>query len=221
MKFRFSSKGSGIQTFENTTADFGTVDGSYTTTRAISEKELEVTIPFKIPPTVKQFDSAAAIDTTNDVINITNHFYSTGTRVIYNNAGNSDIGGIVHNTDYYAVLVDNNHFKLAPTLQDALDGTNLLTFSSTSSGLHEFISGNLSGEVTGTGTIEVNLVLEGLLVQTQRSRDSLRSVISSRLLIQLLVVQVFLRKDELLLLLTTIYYSLIRHSVSHNLVQTI
>ena len=154
-EIQFSSQGSGVQTFENTTADFGTVDGSYTTTRAISEKELEVTIPFKIPPTVKQFDSAAAIDTTNDVVNITNHFYSTGTRIIYNNAGNSDIGGIVHNTDYYAVLVDNNHFKLAPSLQDALDGTNLLTFSSTSSGLHEFISGNLSGEVTGTGSIEV------------------------------------------------------------------
>jgi len=154
-EIQFSSKGSGIQTFENTTADFGTVDGSYTTTRAISETELEVTIPFKIPPTVKQFDSAAAIDTTNHVVNITNHFYSTGTRIIYNNAGNSDIGGISHNTDYYAVLVDNNHFKLAPTLADALAGTNLLTFSSTSSGIHEFISGNLSGEVTGTGSIEV------------------------------------------------------------------
>ena len=154
-EIQISSKGSGIQTFENTTADFGTVDGSYTTTRAISETELEVTIPFKIPPTVKQFDSSTAIDTTLNVVNITNHFYSTGTRVIYNNAGNSDIGGISHNTDYYAVLIDNNHFKLAPTLADALASTNLLTFSSTSSGLHEFISGNLSGEVTGTGSIEV------------------------------------------------------------------
>jgi hypothetical protein len=62
-EIQISSKGSGIQTFENTTADFGTVDGSYTTTRAISETELEVTIPFKIPPTVKQFDSAAASNT--------------------------------------------------------------------------------------------------------------------------------------------------------------
>ena len=69
--------------------------------------------------------------------------------------------------------------------------------------------------------LKLLMVLEGLLVQTQRSRDSLRSVILSRLLIQLLVVQVFLRKEELLLLLTTIYYSLIMHSVSHNLVQTI
>ena len=155
-EIQISSQGSGVQSFENTTADFGTVDGSYTTTRAISEKELEVTIPFKIPPTVKQFDSSAAnVDLTNNVININNHFYSTGTRIIYNNAGGTDIGGLTHNTDYFAVLVDNNNFRLAPTLADALAGTNIITISGVSSGIQEFISANLSGEVTGTGTIEV------------------------------------------------------------------
>ena len=154
-EIQISSQGSGRQTFENTTADFGTVDGSYTTTRAISEKELEVTIPFKIPPTVKQFDASSNVDAANNVININNHFYSTGTRVIYNSAGGSNIGGLTHNTDYFVVMIDNNNFKLAPTLQDALDGTNLVTGLSTQSGLQEFISANLSGEVTGTGTIEV------------------------------------------------------------------
>ena len=154
-EIQISSQGSGRQTFENTTADFGTVDGSYTTTRAISEKELEVTIPFKIPPTVKQFDATSNVDTANDVININNHFYSTGTRVIYNNAGGSNIGGLTHNTDYFVVMIDNNNFKLAPTLADALAGSNLVTGLSTQSGLQEFISANLSGEVTGTGTIEV------------------------------------------------------------------
>ena len=152
---QISSQGSGRQTFENTTADFGTVDGSYTTTRAISEKELEVTIPFKIPPTIKQFDSDANVNTSDDVININNHFYSTGTRVIYNANGNTDIGGLTDNTDYYIVMIDNNNFKLAPTLQDALDSTNLITGLTKQSGLQEFISANLSGEVTGTGTIEV------------------------------------------------------------------
>ena len=154
-EIQISSQGSGRQTFENTTADFGTVDGSYTTTRAISEKELEVTIPFKIPPTIKQFDATSNVDAANNVININNHFYSTGTRVIYNSAGGSNIGGLTHNTDYFVVMIDNNNFKLAPTLQDALDGTNLVTGLSTQSGLQEFISANLSGEVTGTGTIEV------------------------------------------------------------------
>ena len=151
-----TNQGSGIQSFENTTADFGTVDGSYTTTRAISEKELEVTIPFKIAPTVKQFDANSNIDTSNNCININNHFYSTGTRIIYNDNGGSVVGGLTHNTDYYAVLLDNNNFRLAPSLQDALDNTNIITISGTGTGIQEFISGNLSGEVTGTGTIEVS-----------------------------------------------------------------
>ena len=155
-EIQFTGQGSGVQSFENTTADFGTVDGSYTTTRAISEKELEVTIPFKIPPTVKQFDASATnVDISNNCININNHFYSTGTRIIYNNNGGSDIGGLTHNTDYYAVLLDNNNFRLAPSLADALANTNIITLSGVSSGIQEFISGNLSGEVTGTGTIEV------------------------------------------------------------------
>ena len=50
-----TTSGTGAHTFENTTADFGVVDGSYTTTKAISDNELEVTIPFKIPPTSKKF----------------------------------------------------------------------------------------------------------------------------------------------------------------------
>ena len=155
-EIQFTGQGSGVQSFENTTADFGTVDGSYTTTRAISEKELEVTIPFKIAPTVKQFDASATnVDISNNCININNHFYSTGTRIIYNNNGGSDIGGLTHNTDYYAVLLDNNNFRLAPSLADALANTNIITLSGVSSGIQEFISGNLSGEVTGTGTIEV------------------------------------------------------------------
>ena len=72
-----TDSGTGAHTFENTTADFGVVDGSYTTTKAISDTELEVTIPFKIPPTSKSFNAAADIDTANNRINIPRHFFSS------------------------------------------------------------------------------------------------------------------------------------------------
>ena len=149
-----SSRGTGIQTFENTTAEFGVVDGSYTTTKAISDTELEVTIPFKIPPSVKQFDASSTVNTTDDHININNHYYSTGTRVIYDNTGNSDVGGLTHNTDYYVIAIDNNYFKLAETQALAIAGT-AIDLTSTSSGFHQLVSANLSGEVTGTGTVDV------------------------------------------------------------------
>jgi len=151
---QLSSQGSGVQTFENTTAEFGTVDGSYTTTKAISETELEVSIPFKIPPSIKQFNTSTDINTGSDWIKINNHYYSTGTRVIYDNAGNSDVGGLTHNTDYYVIVIDNNHFKLAETQALAEAGTQI-DITGSGSGIQSFVSANLSGEVTGTGTVEV------------------------------------------------------------------
>ena len=149
-----SSQGSGLQTFENTTAEFGTVDGSYTTTKAISETELEVTIPFKIPPSIKQFNTSTDISTGNDTIKINNHYYSTGTRVIYDNAGGTDVTGLTHNTDYYIIVIDNNYFKLAETLALANAGT-AINLTGNGSGIQSFVSANLSGEVGGTGTVEV------------------------------------------------------------------
>jgi len=149
-----SSRGSGLQSFENTTADFGVVDGSYTTTRAISETELEVTVPFKIPPSTKQFDASSTVNTTDNHINIPNHYFSTGTKVIYDNAGNTSISGLNHNQDYYVISLDNNYFKVAETQALALAGT-AISLGSTPSGFHQFISANLSGEVTGTGTVDV------------------------------------------------------------------
>ena len=152
----FSTTGSGIQEFENTTADFGVVDGSYTTVKAISEKELEVSIPFKVPPSIKQFDgSGADVDTTDNWININNHYYATGTRVIYDANGNSAISGLTDNKDYYVVVIDNAHFKLCESLADALAGTNIVDITGTSSGFHQLISAALSGEVGGTGTVAV------------------------------------------------------------------
>ena len=148
-----NSQGSGVQTFENTTAEFGTVDGSYTTTKAISETELEVSIPFKIPPSIKQFNSASDVNASSETINIPNHYYSTGVRVIYDNGGGSDVGGLTHNTDYYVIVIDNNFFKLASTLADANAG-NPINITGSGSGIQSFVSANLSGEVTGTGTVE-------------------------------------------------------------------
>jgi len=148
-----SSQGSGIQTFENTTAEFGTVDGSYTTTKAISETELEVSIPFKIPPSLKQFNAASDVNTSDDWINIPNHYYSTGVRVIYDISGGSAVGGLTDNQDYYVIVIDNNYFKLASSLADANAGT-AVNITGAGSGIQTLVSANLSGEVTGTGTVE-------------------------------------------------------------------
>ena len=153
-----TSRGVGLQSFENTTADFGTTDGSYSTTKAVAEDKLSVSVPFKIPPALKGFDANTAVNTTDHYITMANHYFSTGTRVIYDNQGGTSIGGLNNGQDYYIVVVDNNIFKLADSLANATASSpTTLTFSSFpgSTETHQFISASMSGQVSGTGTVEV------------------------------------------------------------------
>ena len=151
-----TDSGTGAHTFENTTADFGVVDGSYTTTKAISDTELEVTIPFKIPPTSKSFNAAADIDTANNRINIPRHFFSSGTRVIYDISGGTTVGGLTDNVDYFIIALDHNYIQLAATEADATASTPVpIALTGAGAGTQRFVSSNLSGEVTGAGTVTV------------------------------------------------------------------
>jgi len=150
-----TTTGIGTQSFENTTASFGVVDGSYTTTVAVNEDTLEVTLPFKLSPGTKSFNATSDVTTgASGYITIANHYYSNGTRVIYDSAGGTALGGLVDDTDYYIIILDDSRFRLAASLADANNGT-AITVSSTQTGTHNFISGNLSGLVSGSGTVSV------------------------------------------------------------------
>ena len=151
-----SSSGTGAQSFENTTASFGVVDGSYTTTKAVSETALEVTMPFKIPPASKGFNADTNVVVgESGYITITNHYFSTGTKVIYDTNGGTTLTGLTTNTDYYVIVVDNNIIRLASSLADAQNGTAITISAKPSSETHTLITANLSGLVSGTGTVAV------------------------------------------------------------------
>jgi hypothetical protein len=154
-----TSTGSGLHTFENASANFGAVDGSYTTTEAIDEFTLEITLPFKIAPGRKPFDArenpvGAATTGPNGYITIQDHYFSTGTRIIYDAAGNTPLGGIDDNRDYYAIVLDDQRIRLAASLEDANSGT-ATTITAASTGTHRLITANLSGLISGAGTISV------------------------------------------------------------------
>ena len=159
-EINLSTGGTGLTTFENASASFGAVDGSYTTTRSIDEFTLEITLPFKISPGKKPFDSNADVDVTNDLITIANHFFSSGTRVIYDAnlsvGGNVAISGLTDNTDYYVIVEDDLKIGLAATLADAVaDPPVPVALGTVGTGTHRFITANLSGLITGAGTIAI------------------------------------------------------------------
>ena len=150
--------GSGLHTFENASATFGAVDGSYTTTRKVDDFTLEVTLPFKISPGKKPFDGTNDVDTTNSFIIIAEHFFSPGTKVIYDANGNTDIGGLTTNTDYFVIVKDDSKIQLAATAADALaDPPVPIALTSTGTGTHRLITANLSGLVTGAGTLTIGI----------------------------------------------------------------
>ena len=150
-----TSTGSGIQTFENSSASFGVVDGSYTTTRVVDEKTLEVSLPFKIGPGTKAFNATSNVVTgASGYITITNHFFSTGTRVIYDNKGGTSLGGLTNNFDYYVIVLDDTRIRLATSAANAVNGT-AITITTQQTGVQNLITNNLSGLITGAGTVSI------------------------------------------------------------------
>ena len=156
-----TSAGSGTQVFENQTAAFGATDGAYNVSEVKGETQLVVDVPFQIVPTTKTFDardtgSGGIVDTTNHTLQIEDHFMRTGQRVIYQDAGGTTIGGLTDNRDYFVIVVDQDHIKLAESTALAVAGTNVtLTTGGSQTPLQKLIHTNMDGQVVGNGNIAV------------------------------------------------------------------
>ena len=66
-------------------------------------------------PLIKSFNPSADVNTTTDTINIPSHGFGTLDGVIYRNGGGTTIGGLVHNTKYYIIVIDSDNIKLGST----------------------------------------------------------------------------------------------------------
>ncbi len=83
------------------------------------------------------FAANTVINTSTEIFTISSHSFSTGDGWIYNNAGNSNIGGLTSGTTYYVIKVDANTFKLATSLANAEAGT-AVNITSSPSETHKF-----------------------------------------------------------------------------------
>lgn len=66
-------------------------------------------------PLIKSFNPSTNVDTVTNTITIPSHGFGTIDGVIYRNGNGSSIGGLVHNTKYYVIVVDANNIQLAAT----------------------------------------------------------------------------------------------------------
>ena len=99
--------------------------------------------------------SSTDVSITNDRIQILNHRFIQGQRVIYSNGAGVDIGGLTNGTAYFIISDGANTIKLAANASDATNGT-AINLSSLGAGfLHTLVAGfdgvNKSFKLTHTG----------------------------------------------------------------------
>ncbi len=143
-----SVKGSGTQKFESVKKK-NVVDQIFITNPGLGYENKKRTI---IP---------TGVSTANHSINIKNHGYSDGEILTYATTG-TNISGLVTTTQYKALIVDNNNFRLAiagvgGTLTESYDNGTYVRFSGVGVGTHIFNYQPIS--VSITGEIGVNTAL--------------------------------------------------------------
>ena len=67
--------------------------------------------------------ATSAVSTTNNTITETDHGFETGTPIVYDDASGTTLTGLVDQTVYYAIKVDDNTFKVATSAACATAGT--------------------------------------------------------------------------------------------------
>ena len=78
------------------------------------------------------FDSegAGVVNTSTEVITITNHKFVSGNQVVYSNGGGTSIGNLTSGNKYFVHTVSANTIKLTNTYANAIAGTNFVNLSS-------------------------------------------------------------------------------------------
>ena len=142
---------SGTKELEFTTPQSpGVLDGAYTSTSVGTN-----TITFQTQTLVNPIDySFDASQVSSNYIPVTGgqnyHHYSPGSTVTYSAEGNSPVGGLTNNAQYYVIPIDDQLISLANTYNNAINQNEITLTSST--GTHEIQSESISGQIKMPGT---------------------------------------------------------------------
>ena len=133
-------------------------------------------------PKTNSFTPSTDVDLATNTITITNHGLGNLDGVIYNNNFNASIGGLVHNTKYYAVVIDANNIKLGTTEVNARTSV-VVDLLTQPAGLHTFTSTSIYPGETSVHNIFQNFRLtggglagDGQTISAETAKDTLNIV---------------------------------------------
>ena len=124
-----------------------------------TSSEGDITNNYKTTPTETTFDAATDVNVASNIITIASHGFTNGEKIIYDNDGNINVGGLDQEQTYYVKLLNENEFTL--TFDDSLEFD--VDIFSLSTGTHKFLSGVIEffiEEITSVHTTYQTLILE-------------------------------------------------------------
>jgi hypothetical protein len=131
----------------------GVLDDNYTIVNVSNNKTFALECPNKVPYRVLDIYPNKNIDLSSSYVYYVNHGITTGTRLIYQNNGNTDIGGLSGNTSYYAIRIDLDRFRVAASYDDAILGTFIPITSLGTGTNHYFQNTSILGETSIASSI--------------------------------------------------------------------
>jgi hypothetical protein len=128
-------------------------DGVYTVSGILGDRTFQLASNNQIPERELIIDPPLNLDLSRSAFYYKDHFFVSGTSVVYNTS-DQPIGGLVDDTRYYVIRLNNNWFRLASTKDNAENKVSV-TLTSNGSGTHILSTSSISGEVAGPGTVTI------------------------------------------------------------------
>jgi hypothetical protein len=150
-----------------------TPDGIYTILDVPTDDTFTVRARGQVPQLVKPFNPRSTVDIETDSFFLPSHGFVTGTKVLYEtgdlgtpigatyfyedpSTGNPvEATSLSDGKDYYTVVINQDYFRLAESLDKALSGIKIEILDFGSGVSHSFASDQLNGSIVGSGTVSV------------------------------------------------------------------
>jgi len=134
-----------------------TPDGIYEISNIPTDDTFEVSARGQVPQIEKLFNPRSTINIETSQFFVPAHGFLTGTKIKYSNGdAGTDIGGLTDLADYYVVVVNQDYFKLATSLDNALAGITQEVTNFGSGISHTFTTTQINGTIVGSGSVSVD-----------------------------------------------------------------
>lgn len=132
----------------------GAVDGTYVTSAVTNNSTiLTLQAPFNVPPKTLFIVPANVLNFKDNTFYYPNHSMRTGALIQYQANGNTPLSPLIDNVQYFAIRVDENHFRLATTYANAVANTSLTMAVVISTVTHILLDYSVGGETVSTSTV--------------------------------------------------------------------